>query len=80
MRDFGNDILHILIAIVILGTPRLGWWGYIASGFVLGWLIETKEENSNITKVPIMDLSFRDWIGYIIGGLICGLCYKFITW
>jgi hypothetical protein len=80
MRNFGNDVLHVLIAVIILGIPRVGWWGYIVAGTILGWLIEAKEENSNITKVPISALSFRDWLGYIIGGLICSLFQKFVTW
>ena len=80
MKDFANDLAHIAFACVILGLPTFWWWGYIVSGVLLGWLIETKEENSNVTKVPITDLSFRDWTGYALGGLICSLFSKFVTW
>jgi hypothetical protein len=80
VRDIANDIAHIAFACLILGLPAFFWWGFIISGVLLGWLVETKEENSNITKVPLTDLSFRDWMGYATGGLICSLVARIITW
>jgi len=80
MRDLANDLAHIAFACLILGLPYFWWWGYMVSGFALGYLIEAKEENSNILKVSWRDLCFRDMVGYAGGGLICGLFSKFITW
>jgi len=80
MRDFLNDLAHIAFACLIFGLPAFRWWGYIVSGVLLGWLIEAKEENSSVFKVPLKDLCFRDIIGYTLGGLICGLFSKFVTW
>jgi len=73
MRDFGNDLAHIAFACLILGLTHYGIYGYAFAGLLLGVAIELKEENSNILKVSLTDLSLRDITGYIIGALLIGI-------
>jgi len=76
MKHLGNDICHIFCAVGILAFTTLGWWGYVLSGFAIGWLVETKEEDSNVLKVTWDRLSMRDMLGYAIGGAIVGLIVR----
>ncbi len=73
MRNLGNDIAHIFFAIVVLGLTRFGLWGYILASLMIGLLAELKERDSNVLKVSWGEVSLRDIIGYIVGGLIIGL-------
>jgi hypothetical protein len=76
MKDFANDFAHVFFAIGILAFTTIGFWGYVLAGLAIGWLVETKEENSNVLKVTWGELSIRDMLGYAIGGLIIGLILR----
>ncbi|MBU0959750.1 MAG: hypothetical protein KKB31_07425 [Nanoarchaeota archaeon] len=71
MRDFANDLAHIVFAVIVLGLPAFWWWGCIPAAYMIGLLIELKEEDSNILVWESWGhINIRDIIGYTMGGVI----------
>jgi len=74
MKDIANDLAHIFFVILVLWLSSLGWVWCMLSGFFIGWLVELKEEDSNVLRWESWGhIGIRDLIGYTIGGLAIGL-------
>lgn len=76
MRDFANDLAHIVFAMFVLWLPSSGLIGYVIAGAYIGLLIELKEEDPNVLKVLLKPVNWRDIFGYAIGGLFIGLIMR----
>jgi len=76
MKDFANDLAHMVFAMLVLWFPSAGLIGYVLSGALIGILIELKENDPNVMKAIFKGISWRDIGGYALGGFIIGLIMR----